>query len=488
MTPEQVAQRYQYRTGYRLADYAEVGLPVYLLTVRALTLAHKKISPIEEFVLKAVDAGLENVSDVSNFLGLQERIINGTLADLALSESVNLFAAAGSHKQSLMLTKKGRKALELAETVEPEERTFQIYFDGIIRDVAWYGNVPLMKYRELSDEGLLEIPSTHQRRPQIEDLRIQDIQKIVRSRASVADYKRDLLTIRSIDRCERMFLRAVALVYRSEVGREIQLGFAIDGKLAAEHEKAFARGGGPQKLKLHEQLMQRSADVEEALAIQKAATAVPAREVAEQLEKNRTSAQQKIVTLQEQLQRVEEDGDRRAVEERISYAEQEARQSQTDLDRIGVRFLYVHEHPAFLQDALENSTDRLLINSPWITRAVVNAEFIRKLQRLLQKGVKVYISWGLGDESEEKTDKGALNAIQRLMQNHANLWLSRFGDTHAKVLLSDRRFVVVTSFNWLSFRGDPNRTFRDEQGTLVRIPELIDEKFDFFSRRFEEER
>ena len=51
MTPEQVAQRYQYRTGYRLADYAEVGLPVYLLTVRALTLAHKKIPPIEEFVL-----------------------------------------------------------------------------------------------------------------------------------------------------------------------------------------------------------------------------------------------------------------------------------------------------------------------------------------------------------------------------------------------------------------------------------------------------
>src|SRR5260370_36999230 len=188
VTPEQVAQRYQYRTGYRLADYAEVGLPVYLLSVRALTLARKRISPIEEFVLKAVDAGLQSAADVSGFLGLQERIVNGTLADLALSESVNLLPITGSLNQSLRLTKKGRKSLELAETVEPEERTFQIYFDGIIRAVAWYGAVPLMKYRDLSDQGLFEMPATQQQRPQVEDLRIQDIQKIVRSRASVSDY------------------------------------------------------------------------------------------------------------------------------------------------------------------------------------------------------------------------------------------------------------------------------------------------------------
>jgi hypothetical protein len=40
----------------------------------------------------------------------------------------------------------------------------------------------------------------------------------------------------------------------------------------------------------------------------------------------------------------------------------------------------VHEHPAFLQDALENSVSRLVINSPWITGVVVNAEFIKKLR------------------------------------------------------------------------------------------------------------
>jgi hypothetical protein len=74
------------------------------------------------------------------------------------------------------------------------------------------------------------------------------------------------------------------------------------------------------------------------------------------------------------------------------------------------------------------------------------------------------------------------------MLRYETFWISRLGDTHAKVLVSDRKYAIVTSFNWLSFRGDPNRTFRDEQGTMVRIPELIDQKFDYLLSRLEAEK
>jgi hypothetical protein len=37
--------------------------------------------------------------------------------------------------------------------------------------------------------------------------------------------------------------------------------------------------------------------------------------------------------------------------------------------------------------------------------------------------------------------------------------------------------VVVTSFNWLSFKGDPQMPFRDERGMLVTIPETVEEIF-----------
>jgi len=58
------------------------------------------------------------------------------------------------------------------------------------------------------------------------------------------------------------------------------------------------------------------------------------------------------------------------------------------------------------------------------------------------------------------------------------------GNTHAKVLIKDSEFAAITSFNWLSFKGDPHRTFRDEQGTLLQVSELVDGKFRELEPRF----
>ena len=50
----------------------------------------------------------------------------------------------------------------------------------------------------------------------------------------------------------------------------------------------------------------------------------------------------------------------------------------------------------------------------------------------------------------------------------------------------DNKFVVQSSFNWLSFRGDPNKTFRDEAGVYITIPEYIEELFNRYAPRFQE--
>jgi phosphatidylserine/phosphatidylglycerophosphate/cardiolipin synthase-like enzyme len=62
----------------------------------------------------------------------------------------------------------------------------------------------------------------------------------------------------------------------------------------------------------------------------------------------------------------------------------------------------------------------------------------------------------------------------------------RLGNTHAKVLISDDRYIIVTSFNWLSFRGDPKRTFRDERGTLVSRAEYVEQQSKSWLARFAE--
>jgi hypothetical protein len=62
--------------------------------------------------------------------------------------------------------------------------------------------------------------------------------------------------------------------------------------------------------------------------------------------------------------------------------------------------------------------------------------------------------------------------------------MTRFGDTHAKILVCDSRFSIITSFNWLSFRGDEQLDFRDERGYYVGLQPNVDEVFESYRKRF----
>ena len=53
-----------------------------------------------------------------------------------------------------------------------------------------------------------------------------------------------------------------------------------------------------------------------------------------------------------------------------------------------------------------------------------------------------------------EADRDAEQALRRIADDYSHFHMTRLGDTHAKVLICDSRFSVVTSFNWLSFRGD----------------------------------
>ena len=63
--------------------------------------------------------------------------------------------------------------------------------------------------------------------------------------------------------------------------------------------------------------------------------------------------------------------------------------------------------------------------------------------------------------------------------------IEELGTTHSKVLVVDRSFVVHTSFNWLSFKGDPKGAFRDERGFLVSEPTMVDSVFTEWEARFQ---
>jgi hypothetical protein len=83
------------------------------------------------------------------------------------------------------------------------------------------------------------------------------------------------------------------------------------------------------------------------------------------------------------------------------------------------------------------------------------------------------------DSETRKPSKSHTKVVERLEKltlRYGQLVLKKV-DTHAKVLLQDELLVALGSFNWLSFRGDPDRPFRDEQSVLITLPITIEQKY-----------
>src|ERR1051326_4158302 len=104
---DEIARKVQpLKPSFHLADQVAVGLPIYSVTVRALTLSRKPIPPIDEFVLKCIDRGLRSAAQISEFLGLDEAVIKNTLVSLAQMDCIALIPGPDSRSQSLRVTRK----------------------------------------------------------------------------------------------------------------------------------------------------------------------------------------------------------------------------------------------------------------------------------------------------------------------------------------------------------------------------------------------
>lgn len=470
MTIEETADRFDNRTGYKLIAYGTVGLPLYRLTAVGLCLSKKSLDPIEEFILRSVVAGTSTVDDVVGLLGLEISIVESCLAELVRMECAKVLPDDVAGRWKIELTAKGRDVVRDQETTMPIEQTVVFCIDGLTRKPRFYSDENLYRPRELKDDGVPEIRAFPARPPELDEIDIKDVIEVVRLDAGRSESPRQLLRINSIERRDRVFLKAVALSYRSESGGTLQVAFAIDGRLSMEHEEAFAQAGGPEKTKVFRGLHERvvpppMVDVLGGDLSRQVNHVVQSQENAEKLRRERV-AQGRL----DETRRSEVGGD---LEHRRMQFEQ-----------LAVRPLAVYEHPPLLRRALKEAEERVLIISPWIRRAVVTPRFIETIRHALDRGVSVYVGYGLGDGKTGRVDEDARKELDALADEQKLFSFSRLGDTHVKILIKDREFFVISSFNWLSFEGDPNRTFREEWSTLVAIPSVVDKYFDRVVRRF----
>ncbi|MDQ2832163.1 MAG: phospholipase D-like domain-containing protein [Acidobacteriota bacterium] len=475
MSIEDIAQRFSSRDGLCLRDYVEVALPVYHLRLRAITIAHKNVPPIEEFILRALAMEICSFDALAAFLGLDERVLQPALLSLIDSDDVVANPAAGDSE--FALTPKGKITAAQHVMSTTEERTFPLYFDALTRKSLWYRNEQLIDYREMKSKGPREIANYPSVRPKAGDLRVAEIDAVLKSLHASTETRRDLVAIRGIESCRKWFVPALALIYSREGNTDLQVGVVIGGKLSSEHERVlpslpsfsdFLKDAIPVRSEVQSDLASVEEDNSEAL------------KTSEELQSAIAEAHSKKAVIEDGLSASAATIEENELRERLGQLEEEIVRLSAEAGALPVRNLYVYDHPLLLRDALKSAKKRLLIISPWIRGEVVDKDFLKDLEILLKAGVDVYVGHGISanaTRNPKAADAAAKVELEQLAASYPNLHFVRIGNTHAKVLIKDHEFAAITSFNWLSFRGDPNKTYRDEQGVLLQRRDLVDSKF-----------
>lgn len=450
------------RPGLELVSIEDAALPFSWVNLDVLAQERKTFPLLEEFTLRAMESGLFSEGDIGLLLGLEAELVSATVVDLMQRDYV-IRKMAADGKWRIALTPIGMSAARELSSVTPVSAQIGFAFDRLRWTVTAFRRGDLVSQSEARERGLRILPG---RPTEISDA---DFSPHPLNRMLAEDDENqssvEILAVRKMTPKARLFLPTKLLIYTDKDGSEAQIGVAIDGELSRDHELEIERLGGADALGIN--VAPPVAAPLEDLSAAVISRRIPAEEVA-QIRASVTGTPQASD---------------------IPTADRPAENASVHdvLGKLDVRAVSVHEHRGLLLEALNSATKRLLIIAPWVKRAVVDTDFLSLLERRLRQGVKVTIAHGYGPD-DRGSDESAVRSLTNMQERFPDhLDLARLENTHAKILVWDDSWVL-TSFNWLSFKGDPARTYRMEEGTLIRVPSLVDEAYDRYLVLVEQDR
>lgn len=428
-----------HRPGLELISVVDAALPVTMLRVDVLAQERKPLPLLEEFILRFVHAGVHEIDEIAALLGLRRgQVVTTVVAQIS---SNNLTRARDGQ---LALTMLGLEAARNLAAVQPVLTQLNVPFDRLVWNAQDYPRSSLIKKRDAQEAGLEILPAKKTSRVNLNDLAVERFNELVESRDD-RTRQAEVLRVRKIaSQNQHLYMPAQLLVYGDPDSGEVELGLCVDGDLQPAHGLELAAAEAVTKLGIS------------------VARPEPRPTLAPELEEQRVAM--------EQVEMIRIAGEQAATSE-----DEPADKRPQRVEDIAVRSVDVHEHPLLLNKALNGAKKRLLIIAPWVKGGVVNTDFVAALERRLRAGVEVHIGHGYGPD-DSGSDDFALRKLHNLADRYDKLRVVRLQNTHAKILVSDDLWVT-TSFNWLSFKGDPNRTYRMEEGTLIQIQSEVDKAF-----------
>lgn len=107
---------------------------------------------------------------------------------------------------------------------------------------------------------------------------------------------------------------------------------------------------------------------------------------------------------------------------------------------------------AAFDEAVDSAEDELDVTAMKLNRKA--EEYIPQFKALLERGVKIKIFYGIGEEDSDENYQTRATAykLKKIFRKYPKFKMKR-ADTHAKVFICDEKFFVLSSYNVLTKDG-----------------------------------
>ena len=436
----------------------------------------KKLSVLQEFILKFISSGIDDVSDICNFLGVNKTAVNNAVAVLQKNSliTVDIFYS------KLKLTDKGEKDLKEAATIVPEDIEYALYVDGLLGNV-YLDTRKLYTSKELRSFEIKPINTTVER-PTLDSLVYEEVKRAINLFKKNHAYEQDKLEgdlqeISCIAKTYVEYKKVSVLVFMNkseDIEFQVFDGTTRNDDYSIALQKQY--NNNSRVLDFDSNFISEAEENNSLISV------LPQEiiESAKSFSYKDSTLEREISNLTTQLDAIKKNDDdndeqhKESATERIRFLEKkidEMKNERKGADRI----LSTYDHRPLLLDALDNAQNMVVIVSPWIKSGGMNNEILGRIERALQRGTRVIIGYGISEK--EDSDRWILQRLTDILKKMYGdkLLLVKLSNTHEKVLIKDNEYMVITSFNWLSFKGDPNKGFRQETGYYTESKEAINQ-------------
>ncbi|MBG6060103.1 hypothetical protein RCH16_003585 [Cryobacterium sp. MP_M5] len=447
LTDLEIRQRFgAKRPGLELIAIEDAAIPVTVIGAQVLAQEEKGMPLLDEFVLRSAAQGMTKTNDVASLLGVDALMLDATVAGQYTAGNLDYDPSTATFR----LTPRGEVAARDLTLATPVEQEIPVIFDRAIWRVGDYREHDLINKRDAETSGMIFLPALNTRRVTTVDVRSRDVEDLLDAGRTGRAKGLQILEVTRVRVSKYQYLPVKLLAFSNGSEDAPELMVLVDGDDSAMHENHLESLGGAKKL---------------GMRIERATATLQTLDVPEVAELEAEVREFSATSIQ-------------VVESEVPGLLVSENQVPS-VTQIGM-----FDHRFHLKEALTSARERILIIAPWVKSAVVNTEFMADLERRLRAGVTVHIGHGIGD-SDEGSHEAALRRLMNLQRRFPeNFKFLRLPNTHAKILIYDNTYIT-TSFNWLSFRGDPDRTYRMEEGTLVRSPRLATKTYNKYVEELE---